>query len=124
MPRYGNEQTFRNSLEFYEFLRKKRNDVKAIRQYDTPVLRNPTIADRARLKTNNHIWKYGDRYYKLADQYYNAVEYWWVIAWFNARPTEADISTGDVIQIPVDLQEALRVLGSNQINVWLPPRQV
>lgn len=113
MPRYGNKKTINNSIDFYEFLRKNRNDVKSIEQYDTQILRNPTISDRARLKTTNHVWGYGDRYYKLAEQYYNAVEYWWVIAWFNARPTEADVSPGDVIQIPIDLQETLQVLRSN-----------
>jgi hypothetical protein len=73
-------------------------------------LKNPTIADRSALKTVTHVWKYGDRYYKLADQYYNDVDYWWVIAWWNARPTEADVSPGDAISIPLNLEEALQVL--------------
>jgi len=112
MPRYANKKIINNSNEFYEFLRKNRNEVKSIKHYDTQILRNPSILDRASLKTVNHIWKYGDRYYNLSFQYYGTTRYWWVIAWFNARPTEANISTGDLLMIPVDLQQALVVLRS------------
>jgi hypothetical protein len=110
MPRYANKKIFLNDAEYYDFLRKNRSNTKGVRQYDTQILKNPTIADRSALKTVTHVWKYGDRYYKLADQYYNDVDYWWVIAWWNARPTEADVSPGDAISIPLNLEEALQVL--------------
>ena len=110
MPRYANKKIFLNDSEYYDFLRKNRSNTKGVRQYDTQILKNPTIADRSALKTVTHVWKYGDRYYKLADQYYNDVDYWWVIAWWNARPTEADVSPGDAISIPLNLEEALQVL--------------
>ena len=112
MPRYGNKRTISNSNEFYEFLRKKRGNPKAIVQYNTITMRNPTISERASLKTINHAWKYGDRYYRLADQFYGDVRYWWVIAWWNARPTEADVKPGDVITIPISIKDALKVLDS------------
>jgi hypothetical protein len=110
MPRYANKKIFLNDAEYYDFLRKNRSNTKGVRQYDTQILKNPTIADRSALKTVTHVWKYGDRYYKLADQYYNDVDYWWVIAWWNAIPTEADVSPGDAISIPLNLEEALQVL--------------
>lgn len=110
MPRYANKKIFLNDAEYYDFLRKNRSNTKGVRQYDTQILKNPTIADRSALKTVTHVWKYGDRYYKLADQDYNDVDYWWVIAWWNARPTEADVSPGDAISIPLNLEEALQVL--------------
>jgi hypothetical protein len=34
-----------------------------------------------------------------------------VIAWYNGYPTEADIKKGALIDIPVNLEDALRVLG-------------
>jgi len=113
MPRYKYTRKFNNNLEFYEFLRKKRNNLKNIVQYETQVMYNPTIRNRASLTTDTHIWAYGDRFYRLADQYYSNVKYWWVIAWYNGYPTEATIFPGDVISIPVDLEKALKVLGTH-----------
>ena len=108
--RYKKTDILYNSSEYYSFLRKERN-VKGIRQYATPTLRQPTIADRARLVTKSHAWSYGDRYYKLAAETYGDPTYWWVIAWYNGVPTEALLKTGDVLTIPLDLQEVLSVLG-------------
>ena len=82
-----------------------RRGVKKIEHFTTPVLRQPTLADRSRLKTSTHIWKYGDRFYKLAHQFYGDTRYWWVIAWYNGIPTEAEANTGDVIEIPLDISE-------------------
>ena len=113
MARYANARILNNSLEFYEFLRKERGDIKNIVQYETPTLRMPRLGDRIALQTSVHIWTYGDRYYKLANQYYNNRNYWWVIAWYNGLPTETDVKPGDVIHIPLDLETALRTMGGS-----------
>ena len=110
MPRYKRTKIFANDEEYYSYLTKNRN-IKRITHYATPVLRNPTITDRTFLLTTAHIWSYGDRFYNLAFKYYGDVSYWWVIAWYNGTPTEADIQNGDLIEIPVNLNEALSVLG-------------
>jgi nucleoid-associated protein YgaU len=104
-------ETIINDIDFYTELRERRG-VKQIEQFTTPRLRQPTVSDRLRLKTSTHIWKYGDRFYNLAHQYYGDVRYWWVIAWFNGIPTEAEANTGDVLEIPLDISEALLVLGA------------
>mgnify|MGYP003624265319 FL=1 len=104
-------QTTINDSDFYKELRERRG-VKQIEQFTTPRLRQPTVSDRMRLKTSTHIWKYGDRFYNLAHQYYGDARYWWVIAWFNGIPTEAEANTGDVLEIPLDISEALLVLGA------------
>ena len=80
-------------------------------QYVTPILANPTVLQRASLVSNVHIWSYGDRLYKLAATYYGDTRYWWVIAWYNGFPTEADIETGTVLTIPLNLEDTLKVLG-------------
>tara|TARA_Y100000593_G_scaffold82596_1_gene155275 strand:+ start:2384 stop:2725 length:342 start_codon:yes stop_codon:yes gene_type:complete len=108
--RYKKTNILYNSSEYYSFLRKERS-IKGARQYATPVMRHPTVADRARLITKTHVWRYGDRYYKLAAEAYGDPTYWWVIAWYNGAPTEALLNTGDVLTIPLDLKEALAVLG-------------
>ena len=103
-------QTIINDIDFYRELRERRG-VKQIEQFATPRLKQPTVSDRIRLKTSTHIWKYGDRFYNLAHQYYGDTRYWWVIAWWNGIPTEAEANTGDVLEVPLDLSETLLVLG-------------
>jgi|TARA_A100001515_G_scaffold119667_1_gene102382 hypothetical protein len=111
MPtRYTKVRRINNNSEYYEPLRQSR-DKKNIVQYATTRLRNPTIDDRRAIDTTRHIWKLGDRFYKLADQFYGDAGYWWVIAWWNSYPTEATLRTGDMIFIPLDLNATLRALG-------------
>ncbi len=109
MSRYRKQKIFSNDEDYYDYLRNKRN-IKTATHYSTPVLRNPTVADRTLLTTTTHIWSYGDRFYNLAHKYYNDPNYWWVIAWYNSMPTEASIQNGDLIEIPVNLNDALGVL--------------
>ena len=104
-------KTITNDIDFYKELRERRG-VKQIEHFVTPILRQPSIGDRVRLRTSTHIWKYGDRFYKLADQYYGDTRYWWVIAWYNGIPTEAEANTGDALEIPLDISEALLALGA------------
>jgi nucleoid-associated protein YgaU len=111
MSRYGKTQILINDNEYYRSLVRKRG-VNAIKQYATPVLKNPTIEERSQLAKTTHIWKYGDRFYKLSNQYYGDPQYWWIIAWYNSTPTEANISTGTAIRIPLNIEEVLAVLGA------------
>jgi len=62
------------------------------------------------LQKVGHIWTLGDRYYKLAHQHYGESQYWWVIAWFNKKPTEAHLSLGDVVYVPLPLSRILNLL--------------
>ena len=110
MSRYYNKRVLNNSSEYYAPLRKKRN-AKIIRQSDTPILYNPGVMDRASVLSTTHIWKYGDRFYTMAQKYYGDVRYWWVIAWYNGAPTEAHMDPGDLIEITVNIEDALKVLG-------------
>ena len=111
MGRYDKYRIFTNSSEYYKPLREKRG-VSIIEHYETPAFSNPTVAQRMSLTTNAHIWKYGDRLYNLASQYYGDTRYWWVIAWYNGLPCEAEIANGSVIYIPVNIAHALQVLGA------------
>jgi len=110
MGRYNKDRVLTNASDYYKSLRHERG-VKVIRQYATPELRHPTVRDRAQLKTTKHIWSYGDRLYKLADQYYGDPRFWWVIAWYNGTPTEADLKLGQLIWIPLNIEKVLKVLG-------------
>jgi len=104
------QSTIKDESEYYSPLRSKRG-VKSISHYKTPVLKNPTVSERGSLTKVTHIWKYGDRLYKLADQFYGDSQYWWVIAWYNGVSTEAQIKIGKTLYIPTNIEDALDVLG-------------
>lgn len=55
------------------------------------------------------IWSPGDRMYKIAFDFYQDVEYWWIIAWFNNKPTDTHFKVGDPVFIPKDVQIALDI---------------
>ena len=104
--RYGNIRVFRNSLEEFEGVFEERG-VKHVDQFFTPTLRHPTQKNIDNLKRVGHIWRIGDRYYKLAHKHYGDANLWWVIAWYNKKPTESHLSLGDVVKIPEPLERVL-----------------
>ena len=110
MSRYTNITTTKNDSDFYSPLAQKRG-LKSIQQMNTVVLKNPQIFERIGLATDTHIWKYGDRFYKLAYTYYDDPQLWWIIAWYNGYPTEANVKIGDTLDIPLNLEEIIKVLG-------------
>ena len=99
-----------NQKEFYEDVLEDRG-VTGIKQYTTPNLKHINEKQIASLTVINHVWKTGDRYYKLAHAHYGDSTKWWVIAWYNRKPTESDVSLGDVIYIPHPLDKVLSYLG-------------
>jgi len=110
MSRYGNTKITKNNLDFYSSLAEKRG-IKSIEQMETVILKNPEVFERMRLSTNTHIWKYGDRFYNLANTYYSDPKLWWIIAWYNGYPTEANVKIGDVLYIPLNLEQIIEALG-------------
>ena len=111
MSRYSTQQVFINNRELYKEFFDERG-VNYIRQFRTGKLRHPSIEEIATLERVSHVWKVGDRFYKLAHQYYGDSRLWWVIAWFNLRPTEGHCRTGDVLRIPLPLDRVLNMLRS------------
>ncbi len=106
--RYINYSKLTNSSRYYAPLRRGH---KSLTHYATAKLRNPSALQRSQVDSISYIWSYGDRFYKLAQQYYDDAEFWWVIAWYNGTPTEAHLPLGSRIAIPTDIQQVLRVLG-------------
>jgi len=110
MGRYNNNNTVVNELDQYRALLNKRG-VSSIEHYRTVIMRHPTVEEMRDLEYIDHTWKVGDRYWKLAEKHYGRAELWWVIAWFNRAPLEADLEHGIVIQIPLPLERVLVYLG-------------
>jgi len=108
MPtRYDNRLILLNKDELYMKFIEERN-LKSIRQYGTGTLKYPTVDELKSITRVRHIWKTGDRYFKLAIKYYGSAQYWWVIALFNQKPTEANVTVGDLIYVPTPLEAILR----------------
>jgi hypothetical protein len=108
--RYENRDKTRNSLEMFKEHFDKR-DVNFINHYTTPVFKYIDEDNEYDISEHKYVWKQGDRLYKLAYEYYSDPELWWVIAWYNQKPTEADYSVGEIILIPTPINEVLKVMG-------------
>ena len=106
MSRFSNRRLLKNDLEEYEEFFEDRN-VTQITHFGTGVLKYPSAAQVRRLQSVQKVWPTGDRYYKLAAQYYGNPRLWWVIAHYNKKPTEADVRVGDLIYIPLPLERVM-----------------
>jgi len=108
--RYLNRPTVINDLDRYKPMLKERG-LKHVKIFTTPVFSHPTEEDIANLNIIAHTWVIGDKYHKLAHQYYNNSQMWWVIAWFNQAPTESHLEIGQTVYIPTPIQEVLDYYG-------------
>ena len=110
MSRYINTTIKVNDLELYTRLRKERGIPGGLTQYNLTKLPKLTVADVQTIDSIGHVWTSGDRLYKLADKHYNDPKLWWIIAWYNSKPTEGHIALGALIQIPLPLERVYGVL--------------
>ena len=106
MSRFRRRRLLRNDLDEYaEFFRDR--GVTQITHFAAGPLRYPSIAQMATLQSVRRVWSVGDRYYKLAGEYYGNPRLWWVIAQYNMKPTEANVKVGDIVYIPLPLEKAM-----------------
>ena len=95
-----------NKSHLYEKKAKEKN-INFFRQYGSLKFNALTPKDVESLTVVDHIWKVGDRYHKLAYKYYGSNDLWFLLAWFNKKPTEHHIAEGNTIHIPLPLERAL-----------------
>jgi nucleoid-associated protein YgaU len=108
--RYKNRKIVKNRNELYEtFLDERGMD--SIRHYRTPIIAHPTSGQRRQLLHTRVLWKQGDRFWKLAAKFYGNSKLWWVIAWYNQKPTEASVEVGETLLIPRPLEKVLAMAG-------------
>ena len=106
MSRYNKRDIAFNDLLMYKEVLEERG-VKRLKQYRVQTLKNKNTGG---IDYFNHIWRDGDQFWKLSNEFYGDPQYWYVIAKFNNAPTEAHLSVGDQIKIPIDLAIALQVV--------------
>jgi len=85
----------------------RKRSVVQITQFSTPIIRYPTHEELDDFTIISHVWTLGDKFYKLSDEHYGSVDFWWVIPWFNKKPLESDFNLGDTIHVPLPLETAL-----------------
>lgn len=110
MNRYSRRTKAVNDVYQDDELFEKRG-VQSIEQHITPKFKNPTQEELNRIDYELHYWSTGERFFKLAQKYYNDHRYWYIIARFNNKPSEAQVEEGEQIKIPTNLHIAVEVLG-------------
>lgn len=109
--RYSKTRIIDNDTEEYYPLFEKRG-VKSIIHPAMGGLKYPTESEVQEFTIQKEEWKIGDRLWKMAEKYYNGrSHYWWVIAHFNQKPTEQHFEIGDIVYIPLPLENVLRSYG-------------
>ena len=109
MSRYVGREKAINNNEQYDKLLEKRG-VRKVVQYRTPENIHTTDEEKAKIDCHQVVWRVGMSYQYLASQYYGDFREWWVIAGFNNKPTENHVKPGDILRIPKDISEALKVV--------------
>ena len=106
ISRHEIDEILLNDNESYKDYFKKR-DISEVFHYATPRMKSMTASEYSQIKSIPHIWKLGDKYFKLAHRYYQDPTLWWIIGWFNQKPTDAHVAEGDPIYIPIPVEDAL-----------------
>ena len=108
--RYKTSKIKVNSSALYKKLRKERGLPQSIVQYETNRKPPADVDEVGNLNNVLHIWTTGDKFYKLASKHYNDPKLWWIIAWYNSKPTEGHVQVGDGIYIPLPLERVYGIL--------------
>ena len=96
MAIYKDSKFSNNSTKLYKELLEERG-VKNIYQFRTKIFDK---IDLSTIPSTKYIWKKGDNLFKLANRFYSNKDYWWIISYFNQKPTDADFELGEEILIP------------------------
>jgi len=96
MAIYKDSKFSNNSTKLYEKVLEERG-VKNIYQFRTKIFDK---IDLSTIPSTKYIWKRGDNLFKLANRFYSNKDYWWIISYFNQKPTDADFELGEEILIP------------------------
>lgn len=111
LSRYTNRNVIRLTAREYRLSDMFINrGVVAPLQYSVANFKQLTTDEILDLQIETKIWTLGEKYFKLAQEYYGDPEYWWLIAWFNERPLETQFTPGDIVEIPLPLELILEYL--------------
>ena len=107
--RYDKRELFFNDDREYKKVFFKDRDLAQTYQFKTAIIGYPTDEQFQELESIPLRWGSTDKLYNIADEYYGSPEYWWVISWFNQKPTEAHFKVGDIYYVPQPLSDVLAI---------------
>ena len=100
MNRYRSRKIFHNMPSMYGKMMHERGRGLSNQFHETPRFDFPSPGELEEITHVRHVWKVGDRFYKLAHEHYGDATAWWIIALYNGAPTEGHLRTGMEIYIP------------------------
>ena len=89
----------------------RQRDIVETFQYDVARIAFPDAETINSLNNISMAWGATDTLYNLAYKYYGSPSYWWIIAWYNEKATEAEFTPGEVFYIPLPLDDVLGFFG-------------
>jgi len=108
--RYNGRKKFINGDPMYYNILEERG-IGSVKQYGTGFMAQLSRQQRKHLSISQKQWTVGDRLYKLAAKYYGNPQYWWIIARFNNKPTDAHFNLGDMVLIPLPRETIMDMYG-------------
>ena len=109
--RYTNRSLIVNDDKRYKKFFEER-DIRKINQYATQKFTYLSEEEVANIPYYEHVWSMGDRLYKISYRYYGNYTDWWIILFFNKLKNEVDIKAGDVLKVPINIENfILKILG-------------
>jgi len=105
--RYSQRQIFLNNEKGYKNVFFKDRDIQETFQYDSPKISYPSPGEIRELNNVLLVWTATDKLYNVATKYYGSPEYWWVVAWYNQKASEAEFKVGDQFYVPLPLEAVL-----------------
>ena len=106
-------EIFLNDTEMYKGLLEKRG-ISTIRHFGKLRFGKISPEEMRDLVVLDHIWKTGDSLMKISEKFYGDTRYWWVLGWFNKKPTDNHYSPGVLLHIPTPLEEVLYFFGRRE----------
>ena len=112
--RYSKRGTIKNDDLGYRETFFDDRDITQIEQYTTNVTTYPSVDDLKSINSHPYRWSSQTRLFKIAHEYYGRPDLWWIIAWYNRKPTESHFEPGEIIYVPTPLEEALYLYERSQ----------
>jgi hypothetical protein len=109
--RYSRREIFLNKDRNYKNVFFKNRDMEQVFQYDSPRISYPQPDEIRNLTNLLLVWGATDKLYNVSAKYYGSPEYWWVIAWYNQKASEAEFKVGDEYYVPLPLDDVLEYVG-------------
>ena len=111
--RNENRDVYVNNNKLYRKFLKERG-ISRFRHLSKMKLNKIVPSDINNLTVIDHIYKTGDSLSKLSHKYYGDVRFWWIIAWFNKKPIDNLYDLGDVVHIPLPIEEVMYYVNKDE----------